>query len=214
MASCIITVIRDQFPSIKAWQGAVGISTAGFFLGLIYVTPGGQMILSLVDYFGATTIVYILAIGELVAISWIYGLDRFCMDLEFMLNRRPNWYWRLSWGVVTPGIMIIILIYALITLDPLTYKGQTYPDIAYAFGWLLAAFGILQLPIWAVIAIAKQDEKSIWDMIKSAYKPMRNWGPTERRYMDSYQEFIEHENRRSAHFNQKWTCRAKRWLIG
>jgi solute carrier family 6 (neurotransmitter transporter, glycine) member 5/9 len=34
---------------------------------------GGQYVLNLVDFFGAGFIAFVLAIGELAAISWIYG---------------------------------------------------------------------------------------------------------------------------------------------
>lgn len=36
-------------------------------------SKGGQFILNLVDFFGASYIVFILAIAELVAVCWIYG---------------------------------------------------------------------------------------------------------------------------------------------
>lgn len=39
MCSCIITVIRDQFPKLKPWQGSVGLAIVGFTAGLVYVTP-------------------------------------------------------------------------------------------------------------------------------------------------------------------------------
>lgn len=39
MVSCAITTLRDQFPSVKAWQAAVGISICNFSIGLVYVTP-------------------------------------------------------------------------------------------------------------------------------------------------------------------------------
>lgn len=42
---------------------------------LIYAQQGGQYILNLVDFYGASFIVFMLAIVELVAVSWIYGID-------------------------------------------------------------------------------------------------------------------------------------------
>lgn len=39
MCSCIITAIRDQFPSVKASQAALGVASAGFLIGLVYITP-------------------------------------------------------------------------------------------------------------------------------------------------------------------------------
>jgi len=37
------------------------------------MTPGGQFILNLVDFYGVSFTALILAIGELVAVAWIYG---------------------------------------------------------------------------------------------------------------------------------------------
>lgn len=95
--SCLMTVITDQFPKVKNWYLAAIISVLGIALGSIYVTPGGQFVLTLVDYFGASFIVFILAIGELIAFGWIYGVDRLCADCEFMLGFRPSLYWRICW---------------------------------------------------------------------------------------------------------------------
>lgn len=39
MCTCIITILRDRFNALEAWQAAVGLSTVGFLVGLAYVTP-------------------------------------------------------------------------------------------------------------------------------------------------------------------------------
>ena len=39
MATCVMTALRDQFPKLKHWQAASGISCAGLLVGLFYVTP-------------------------------------------------------------------------------------------------------------------------------------------------------------------------------
>lgn len=39
MCTCIITILRDRFKALKAWQAAIGLSTVGFLFGLAYVTP-------------------------------------------------------------------------------------------------------------------------------------------------------------------------------
>lgn len=214
MASCIITVIRDQFPKLKAGAVAVAVCSVGFLIGIVYVTPGGQMVLNLVDYFGASTIVFVLGFGEIVAISWVYGLNQICHDIEFMLNRKPSIYWRLTWGLITPGILLVVFIYTVSTSPRLSYQGNDYPNSAYIIGWLLAAFGILQVPIWAAVAISKQSEKTFLRKVQAAFKPLKKWGPKDTNTNAAYQEFMEHKRRQEMHFNQKWSCRLKRWMFG
>lgn len=118
--------------------------------------------LGLVDFFGASFIVFIMSIAEMVAIFWIYGtwstnhvklwqfvadlitfflvlsgVNRLCRDTEFMSGRNPGLYWRLCWGVLTPAVMITILLYTFATYKPLTYRGYIYPDTAYGITHLL-----------------------------------------------------------------------------
>lgn len=112
--------------------------------------------LNLVDFYGTSFIVFILTIGEIVGVCWIYGkyiihtqiqspisnihcpfkcsiclgVNRLCRDIEFMINIRPGIYWRVCWALLTPLLMFTILIYTFVTYTPLSYKGQSYPDWA------------------------------------------------------------------------------------
>ncbi|XP_055596215.1 sodium-dependent nutrient amino acid transporter 1-like isoform X1 [Uranotaenia lowii] len=193
MTSCVMTVIRDQFPRVKNWHAASVIAVCGVALGSVYVTPGGQYILTLVDHFGASFIALVLAIAELVTLGWIYGVDRLCKDVEFMSGHRPGIYWRLCWRWITPLLMFAILVYNLISLEPLTYQGQVYPNIAYDFGWCIAAFGLLQIPIWGIYAIIKQDGKNITEKMINAFRPRKNWGPIDANLHHEYKKFINQE---------------------
>uniref|UniRef100_A0A182W2B8 Transporter n=1 Tax=Anopheles minimus TaxID=112268 RepID=A0A182W2B8_9DIPT len=193
MTSCVMTVIKDQFPKVRNWQAASIIAVCGVLLGSIYVTPGGQYILKLVDYYGASSIALVLAIAELIAIGWVYGVDRLCKDTEFMLGHRPNLYWRLCWRWITPLLMFVILIYNLITLEPLMYKQYVYPTIAYDIGWCIFAFGLLQLPIWGIYAVYKQSGKTLNEKIKNSLKPTAAWGPYDPATLYEYKKFIDQD---------------------
>lgn len=61
--------------------------------------------ISIVDFFGAQWVAFIFAIAELLAVFYIYGTDRFCKDIEFMLGFRPGFYWRACWKVVVSTIL-------------------------------------------------------------------------------------------------------------
>ncbi|XP_049289146.1 sodium-dependent nutrient amino acid transporter 1-like isoform X2 [Anopheles funestus] len=193
MTSCVMTVIKDQFPKVRNWQAATIIAICGVLLGSIYVTPGGQYVLKLVDYYGASSIALVLAIAELIAIGWVYGVDRLCKDTEFMLGHRPNLYWRLCWRWITPLLMFVILIYNLVTLEPLMYKQYVYPTIAYDIGWCIFAFGLLQLPIWGAYAVYKQSGKTLNEKIKNSFKPTPAWGPLDPATHYEYKKFIDED---------------------
>ncbi|XP_031621110.1 sodium-dependent nutrient amino acid transporter 1-like [Contarinia nasturtii] len=189
MCTCIITILRDKFTSLKAWQAAIGLSFVGFSVGIAYVTPGGQHLLSLVDFYGASFIVFILAIGEIVAVCWIYGVNRLCRDIEFMISVKPGLYWRVCWAFLTPLLMFTILIYTFINYKPLTYKDQPYPAWATSLGWTVSAVGVAQLPLWAGYAYLKYylNDK---EKMRSPLQPTANWGPKNPQIFEKYQMYV------------------------
>ncbi|KAH8410271.1 hypothetical protein KR009_010481 [Drosophila setifemur] len=193
MTSCSVTAIRDRFPNFKQWQCSLLIAVVSFIIGLIYVTPGGQYMLTLVDFFGASMIALVLGIAELYTIGWIYGTDRLCKDIEFMLGMKVGLYWRLCWSIITPLIMTIILVYFYATYQPLTYNNIVYPSWAYNIGWTITAFGILQLPIWMVVAIVRDPGRTLGAKIRGAFTPKKNWGPMDPLLREQYHKEIENE---------------------
>ena len=60
----------------------------GLLLGLPYVTPGGQVVLEMVDFYAGTLLILALASIEIMAMNWIYGTGAIARDIEFMLNTR------------------------------------------------------------------------------------------------------------------------------
>lgn len=58
------------------------------------------------------------------------GVEDICLDIEYMLQRRVNVYWRICWAVLTPVLLITILIYASVVTEPLKYGQYSYPAIA------------------------------------------------------------------------------------
>ncbi|XP_011144437.2 sodium-dependent nutrient amino acid transporter 1 isoform X1 [Harpegnathos saltator] len=195
MSTGIITVISEQFPSLKTWQIVVPSCIIGFSIGTVYVTPGGQFILTLVDYYGTSFVVFILASFEMTGVVWIYGFENFLDDLEFMLNRKPSVYWRICWFIVTPLLLITIFIYTVATLLPLTYGDRSLPESAHAAGWMLLCVGVLQIPLWMLVAILRNRELSFVQMVKKAFGPAAGYGPREVQQRKDWKIFKEERAR-------------------
>uniref|UniRef100_A0A1I8MFH3 Transporter n=1 Tax=Musca domestica TaxID=7370 RepID=A0A1I8MFH3_MUSDO len=186
MVSCVMTVIKDRFPHIPHWKLSAVLSVCGFLCGIVYMTPGGQYILNLIDFFGCSFIALFLAIAELVSFAWIYGTKRLCEDIEFMLGIKTGGYWRICWTFITPGLMMGVLLYSLISYTPLTYKGETYPIVYYAFGWLLWAVGVGQVPIWFLYEFRKQSGSSFKTRLLKCLRPSSKWGPSNKKLLEEY----------------------------
>ncbi|XP_037954738.1 sodium-dependent nutrient amino acid transporter 1 [Teleopsis dalmanni] len=177
LQSTIVTIICDQFKSIKYWKVALITSICGFLLGLVYVTPGGQWILNLVDFYGGTYVVFVLAILEMVGIAWIYGLQNLCDDIEFMTNRKVTVYWRICWAFLTPVLMAFIFIYSMVTIKPLTYSGEEYPTAGNVAGWLLFIIGLSQFPLWGIWYLWTHYDNNLLNTLRKNIKPSSKWGP-------------------------------------
>lgn len=150
----------------------------GFLVGLIYVTPGGQWMLNLVDHFGGTFLIFALAILQLIGIFWIYGIENFCWDLEFMSNRKVTPFWRITWFFVTPVLMLVIFLYSMAKLENPTFISKPYPTSSLIAGWAVFSFGIAQILIWAIWIASRT---SVTDgkkaAVKALFKPDPEWGP-------------------------------------
>ncbi|XP_012219264.2 sodium-dependent nutrient amino acid transporter 1-like isoform X1 [Linepithema humile] len=181
----IISIIKDQFPQLKQWKIAGVLSILGFSVGVVYCTPGGQYILNLVDYFGGTFIIVFLACFEVIGISWIYGVDNFLDDIEFMVGRRPFFYWRFCWCYLTPIFLFTILIYFLIDITPLTYNDEYYPTSAYVAGWIILVLGILPFPLGMLILGVRNRDKSCLNTTK----PSADWGPKDPQKYKEWKDF-------------------------
>lgn len=82
------------------------------------------------DHFGAGFVIYIMACLEVIGIMWIYGLNNFCKDVEFMLQMKISLYWKFCWGFVVPLTLIAVLAYTLLTSTTVTHGSAHFPDIA------------------------------------------------------------------------------------
>lgn len=40
----------------------------------------------------------------------VTGMSQYAEDIEMMLGRKPNWYWRVCWMVLTPLVIAVTII--------------------------------------------------------------------------------------------------------
>ncbi|KAI9551816.1 hypothetical protein GHT06_022155 [Daphnia sinensis] len=210
LAGCIITILSDDIPQIPRWIITAVVCAASFLIGLVYVTPGGQYILDLVDYFGGGFIIYVMVIAQTIAVCWVYGLEKIVRDIRFMLGFGLGIYWKLTWCIFIPIALAVIFIYAMVVYEPLkTDDGEPYPPSANAAGWLVAAFAILQLPIWGAYVVHKQSGTTWIQRLKVSLLPSEQWGPkdpeTKRLWLDYNKQFV----RFSWIPNPKWLSNCK-----
>lgn len=191
MSTCCCRAIRDNFPKVKQWHGSLLITSVSFVLGLVYVTPGGQFMLNLIDNYAGAMMVLVVGILELYILGWVYGVQRICKDTAMMITNKPGWYWRSNWGVITPVLMTAILIYSYATYSPLLYKDEEYPPWAVAIGWTIFSLGVAQIPIFLIIAMMKYPGKTLKDRFFGSFQPKSDWGPWDSETKELYRREVQ-----------------------
>ena len=56
-----------------------------------------------------------IAFGECAGFMWIYGVRNFCKDIKLMLGAEPGWFWKITWAIIAPLFLLVILIASLWT---------------------------------------------------------------------------------------------------
>lgn len=179
MIETLLTVLKDRFPvlRLKKWLLALGICALFFGLGLPLTTNMGQLILLLLNNYGAGVAVFFYAVLEVIGVMWIYGLKNFCKDVEFMLNKPPGIFWKFTWAITAPISLMVIFVFGII--DAESKNDTTVPEWSNAVGWLLAALALVQIPFWFILTVYKDPHITVWKKLLSSLKPAESWGPSD-----------------------------------
>ena len=87
-----------------------------------------------------------------------------------MLGIRLGVYWKFTWGFFIPISLTSILGYFFFTqFKRFESNGFAYPQSLVAIGWVLLAIGLLQLVIWGIYAIYKQDKTTFLGVSKISF---------------------------------------------
>ncbi|XP_019899885.2 sodium- and chloride-dependent glycine transporter 2 isoform X4 [Esox lucius] len=190
----IVTSVSDEFPKYLRKHKPLFtlICCACFFLlGFPMVTENGMYMLQLVDTYAASYSLVIIAIFELLGISYLYGLQRFCEDIEMMIGFQPNRFWRICWAFVTPTILTGILGLSLYQWKVMTYEDYTYPPWSMVMGWLMVVCSVIWIPIMFAIKMHLAPG-SIMERLKLVCTPQPDWGPfLEKHRGERYQNMMD-----------------------
>merc|ERR1719153_119868 len=155
--SAVTTTICDSFPDVEKKLIAKVCCVVGLCLGLPYVTPGGQIILEMVDFYAGTLLILALASIEIMAMNWIYGAGTIARDINFMLGTKLGPYWLICWGFLCPVLLPLLLTYVLVTQAGV----PALPLPLSLGGWIFALLGLMIVPThtWLSLRTTEEDEE-------------------------------------------------------
>ncbi|XP_030202859.1 sodium-dependent neutral amino acid transporter B(0)AT1 [Gadus morhua] len=169
----VVVPLQDLNILPKKWPKEIltGITCfVSFGIGLIFAMRSGSYWLALFDSFAGSIPLLVIAFCEMFSVMYIYGIDRFNDDMEFMIGHKPNLFWQITWRYISPLIMAFIFVFYLVTqvTKNLTYlvwdeaapdfptlAARQYPDWIYSIIFILAGVPCLVIPVFAICKLIR-----------------------------------------------------------
>ncbi|KAL7982560.1 hypothetical protein Chor_010158 [Crotalus horridus] len=154
----ITTPIVDTF-KVRKEILTVTCCLLAFCIGLIFVQRSGNYFVTMFDDYSATLPLLIVVILENIAMSYVYGIDKFMEDLKDMLGFSPNQFYYYTWKYISPIVLLSLLVASIIqmVLSPPSYSAwiedkaskevQNYPTWGLIVCISLIALAMLPVPV-------------------------------------------------------------------
>ncbi|XP_052802357.1 sodium- and chloride-dependent neutral and basic amino acid transporter B(0+)-like isoform X2 [Mya arenaria] len=175
----IIQVIGDFFPRLKAGfriPTLIVITVVMFVLSLPTCTGAGAYIFLLIDWYAGSWTGTIVALIEVISISWVYGLDRLSEDTQVMLGRPLYAVFRWLLAFISPAIVLVILFLSCVEYVPPNYGSYHYPGYAQAIGWGTVVVTVAPIFGYAILNLYRA-KGTVSQRISSLCRPTDTWGP-------------------------------------
>ncbi|CAL4066246.1 unnamed protein product, partial [Meganyctiphanes norvegica] len=130
-----------------------------FICGLTMCLEGGIYMFELFQQFSGSLNLVIIALMEVIAGVYIYGFRNIISGLKEMGISIPcilYGYWALTWCILTPLSLGVILVMSLKSLSYASFGDYIYPDWVQGLAYTLMLVVISPIPIMAVYKICTQ----------------------------------------------------------
>ena len=188
----VTTCMFDHFKQLAPYKPIVVVMTCTtfFMLGLSMCSSGGIYMFQLLDNCSASWNILLIALVELILVSWGYGADNFLnniKDMRMKLSQPMRLYWKICWKFITPTILLSILVITFARHEKLktvnwTFKNEedvyVWEDGVQALGWLISLGSVLIIPLVGIYQVcirkSKGDPINVWAM----FRKTAEWKPS------------------------------------
>ncbi|KAH9505760.1 Sodium-dependent proline transporter [Bulinus truncatus] len=193
MFETVVAGLIDAFPKQlrkkRIWL-TFGLAMISYCISLPVATNGGIYVFTLLDWFVAAFCVMTTSLIECIVIAWVYGVDRFCEDIEMMIGRKPGIIMRTCWTFLTPLVMLMAFIFTCATYTLPVYDDYVFPLHANIIGFFISFLPLLPIPITMAYVIYHEKGR-LSQRICSSFKPAEDWGPAPKHLRSEYQIKLE-----------------------
>lgn len=154
---CVVTVIRDskRFDRFPHWAISGAVCAVSFFIGLLFTSRGGVYFFELFDYYGAALPLLTVSLLEIMAVSWVYGVDRFLDHIHDMAGKRLGTHWWVAYKFLLPALMVLLWVFGIVDTASGSLQNEQagvdrrYPSWTVGFGWGLIGVSVIWIPVFA-----------------------------------------------------------------
>ncbi|KAL4225788.1 hypothetical protein ACF0H5_016477 [Mactra antiquata] len=104
LAFIVYPDVVTRLPVSQLWSVLFFIMLMTLGIG----SQGGMYVLQLFDNYASTFSLLVVGVMESIALSWVYGGDRFLTDIESMLGYKPRYLWVWCWRIIVPVSILSI----------------------------------------------------------------------------------------------------------
>ncbi|XP_072580610.1 sodium-dependent neutral amino acid transporter B(0)AT2 [Vulpes vulpes] len=177
----IITPFVDTFKARKEIL-TVACCLLAFCIGLIFVQRSGNYFVTMFDDYSATLPLLIIVILENIAVSCVYGIDKFMEDLKDMMGFAPNRYYYYMWKYISPLMLLSLLTASVVNmgLSPPGYNAWieekaseeflSYPTWGLVVCISLMVLAVLPIPAVFIIRRCNVIDNSSGNLASVTYK--------------------------------------------
>ncbi|KAM6932256.1 solute carrier family 6 member 4a [Lycodopsis pacificus] len=149
----VITALLDEFPLVlpkrREWF-VLGLVCVCFLGALSTLTYGGAFVVKLFEEYATGPAVITVVLLEVIAVSWFYGTNRFCNDVQLMLGFYPGVFWRICWVAICPCFLLFIIISFLAYPPEIRLFNYDFPPWTTVLGYCIGVSSFICVPVYMV----------------------------------------------------------------
>ncbi|XP_037632202.1 solute carrier family 6 member 4a [Sebastes umbrosus] len=149
----VITAMLDEFPHLLAKRRewfVFGLVCVCYLGALSTLTYGGAFVVKLFEEYATGPAVITVVLLEVIAVSWFYGTNRFCNDIQLMLGFYPGCFWRICWVAICPIFLLFIIISFLAFPPEVRLFNYHYPPWTTVLGYCIGVSSFICVPVYMI----------------------------------------------------------------
>uniref|UniRef100_A0A3P9C8J0 Solute carrier family 6 member 18 n=1 Tax=Maylandia zebra TaxID=106582 RepID=A0A3P9C8J0_9CICH len=134
------------------------ICLISFAVALIFTLGSGNYWLEIFNSYVGSVPLLNIAFFEIIAVAFIFGINRFNDNIEWMTGRRPNIYWQAMWRFISPFMLLVVFVaYVVIEAEKQPTYNVHFPlaDVLHYPEWVFVICVLLSiLPVVSISLVA------------------------------------------------------------